>query len=207
MPYLCCMSARPFTEAEYSIISQYFTDKKRTRDKLLLVLGAATGYRIQELTSLTVGQVWDGIAVTKEVTISRRDLKGGCGVYMRSVRSRRVPLSDAVRAVIGEHLEIIGADDPSRALFATGRSQPGAGIDRSQAFRILVAAATACGIDATRISTHSLRKTFARRIFEASGRDLIRTQRIIGHANPMTTARYLETDSADLDRLVLNLAA
>ena len=201
------MSARPFTEVEYSTLSQYFSDQKRTRDRLLLVLGCATGFRIQELTSLTVSQVWDGSAVTKEITVARRDLKGGQGVYMRSVRSRRVPLSDAVRAVISEHLKVIGVDNTGRTLFATGRSQPGAGIDRSQAFRILVAAATACGIDATRISTHSLRKTFARRIFEASGRDLIRTQRIIGHANPMTTARYLETDSADLDRLVLTIAA
>lgn len=87
------MSARPFTEAEYASLSQYFSDHKRTRDRALLVVGAGTGFRIQELTSLTVGQVWDGTAVTKEVTISRRDLKGGQGVYMRSVRSRRVPLA------------------------------------------------------------------------------------------------------------------
>ena len=151
------MSARPFTEAEYSTLSRYFADQKRTRDRLLLVLGCATGFRIQELTSLTVGQVWDGLAVAKEITISRRELKGGRGVYKRSVRSRRVPLSDAVRAVISEHLNVIGVEDPGRALFATGRSEQGAGMDRSQAFRILVAAATACGFDVTRISTHSAR--------------------------------------------------
>jgi integrase len=80
-------------------------------------------------------------------------------------------------------------------------------MNRSQAFRVLVDACVACGIDTTRISTHSLRKTFVRRVYAASGNDLIRTQRAVGHSSPITTARYLETDAADLDRLVLTLAA
>jgi len=68
-------------------------------------------------------------------------------------------------------------------------------------------ACEACGIDATRVSTHSLRKTFARRIYVASGHDLITTQRLMGHTSPLTTSRYLETNSDELDRLVLTLAA
>jgi integrase len=80
-------------------------------------------------------------------------------------------------------------------------------MDRSQAFRTLAAACMACGIDASRISTHSMRKTFARRVYEASGHDLIRTQRALGHSSPVTTARYLETDSEALDRLILEVAA
>ncbi len=35
---------------------------------------------------------------------------------------------------------------------------------------------------------------------QASGHDLIKTQRAVGHSLPNTTARYLETDTADLDR-------
>lgn len=201
------MSARPFTEAEYSTLSQYFAGQKRTRDRLLLVLGCATGFRIQELTSLTVSQVWDGSAVTKEITVARRDLKGGQGAYKRSVRSRRVPLSDAVRAVIGDHLKIVGVEDPGRALFATGRSKPGEGLDRSQAFRILVAAATACGIDATRISTHSMRKAFARRIYAASNFCILKCMRALSHCSPVTTARYLEVSTDEVDDLIRHLAA
>jgi len=43
-----------------------------------------------------------------------------------------------------------------------------------------------------------------RRIYTLSGHDLIKTQRIVGHRSPLTTARYLETDQADLDALVLS---
>jgi len=45
------------------------------------------------------------------------------------------------------------------------------------------------------------------RIYKASNPDLIATQRIVGHTSPGTTARYLETDSAQLDLLMLAVAA
>jgi integrase len=200
------MSARPYSETEYHTLAKYFTDQGRTRDHLMLVLGCSTGYRIQELLSLTFAQVWDGTDVAREITIARRDLKGGKGARRKSVRSRRVPLSETVRAAIRDHLAVIGVDDPQRAIFATARSE-GGGMNQSQAYRTLVTASEACGIDVTRISTHSLRKTFVGRVYAASGNDLIKTQRIVGHSSPLITARYLETDSDDLDRLVLQLAA
>jgi integrase len=57
------------------------------------------------------------------------------------------------------------------------------------------------------VSSHSLRKTFVGRVYRASGCDLIKTQRIVGHSSPIITARYLETDTDDLDQLVRSLAA
>jgi integrase len=80
-------------------------------------------------------------------------------------------------------------------------------MNRFQAFRVLVDACTACGIHTTRVSTHSLRKAFVGRMYAATGHDAIKTQRAVGHSSPITTARYLETDTADLDHLVLTLAA
>jgi hypothetical protein len=44
-------------------------------------------------------------------------------------------------------------------------------------------------------------------VYQASGQDLIKTQRIIGHSSPLTTARYLESTQSELDELVLGLAA
>lgn len=200
------MSARPFTESEFSSLMNHFTSHGRTRDAALLALGCGTGFRIQELLSVTVGHVWHGEAVAPEITLARRDLKGGKGTYRRAVRSRRVPLGEGVRKALATHLAITGTGDPARPVFGTSRSGE-AGMDRSQAFRTLVNACAACGIDTARISTHSMRKTFARRVYAGSGHDLIRTQRALGHTSPVTTARYLETDSAALDRLILDIAA
>ena len=89
------MSARPFTESEFSLLSQYFASVGRTRDRLLLVLGCATGFRIHEILSLTVAHVWDGAEAVHAITIARHALKGGRGAYKRTVRSRRVQIGRA----------------------------------------------------------------------------------------------------------------
>lgn len=72
---------------------------------------------------------------------------------------------------------------------------------------LLKDACRACGIDAARISTHSLRKTFVRAVYDASGHDLIVTQRVVGHSSPVVTAHYLESTESELDALVLGLCA
>jgi integrase len=200
------MSARPFTESEFSLLSAYFSAAKKTRNLLLLKLGCGSGYRISELLALRVRDVWTGSEVARELTIARRNLKGGRGAYHRSVRGRRVPLAEPVRDAIRDHLARIGTDNPDRALFSTTYAK-GEPMDRSAVFRVLTEACRRCGIDTTRISTHSLRKTFVGRIYKASNHDLIATQRIVGHTSPATTARYLETDSAQLDLLMLAVAA
>ena len=117
-----------------------------------------------------------------------------------------MPLSEPVREAIRAHLLKIGTGDLDRALFSTTQKQ-GRPMDRSAVFRVLTKACRRCGIDTSRVSTHSLRKSFVSRVYRASGNDLIATQRIVGHSNPSTTSRYLETDSARLDDLIRNLAA
>jgi len=200
------MSARPFTDAEYSALLTYFRSKRQTRNATLLVVGCACGYRIQELLSITVSQVWNGSEVARELSIARRNLKGGKGHHKRAVRARRVPLAEPVRAAIAEQLKEIGTANPNRFLFSTPRKNAG-GMHRSQAYRTLVGAAGACGIPSNRVSTHSLRKSFANRVYRASGNNLIATQRIMHHSSPVTTARYLETDLEELDAVVLGIAS
>ena len=200
------MSARPFTDPEFSSLSSHFAATGQTRNLLLLKLGCGTGYRISELLALRVRDVWTGTDVAREVMIARRNLKGGKGAYHRAVRGRRVPLAEPVREAIQGHLAKIGTQNPDQAIFSTtqGHGEP---MDRSAVYRVLTEACRRCGIDTARISTHSLRKTFVGRIYKASNHDLIATQRIVGHTNPATTARYLETDSAQLDALMRAVAA
>lgn len=145
------MSARPFTEPEYSTLLAHFRSRGMTRNATLLVFGCACGYRIEEILSITVGQVWTGTEVAREIVVARRHLKGGKGVHKRSVRARRLPLSEAVRAAIAEQLRAIGTEDPNRALFSTPRKNAGS-MHRSQAYRALVAGCRACGVEPKRVS-------------------------------------------------------
>ena len=202
------MSARPLAEIEYTTIINHLATAGRTRDRLLVILGCATGFRITELLSITVGQMWDAAKgeVTREISVARRKMKGGRGAHNRSIKSRRVPLSEPVRVAVRDYLQSIGTADASLAIFRTCKSG-GRPMNRSQAFRIMVGVAEECGFDTTRISNHTGRKTFVGRVYRATGNDLIATQRIVAHQSPMTTARYLETDASTLDQVVLGLCA
>jgi hypothetical protein len=44
-------------------------------------------------------------------------------------------------------------------------------------------------------------------VYDASGHDLIRTQRIVGHSSPEITSHYLESTQSELDELVMGLGA
>ncbi len=77
-----------------------------TRDRTMLVLGVNTGFRIHELLSLTVGQIWDGVRARDAVEISRAHLKGGQGPRRRSVRGRVVPLNADCAQAIGVYIAL-----------------------------------------------------------------------------------------------------
>ena len=202
------MPARPFSPAEITLLETHLLKHGRYRDRMLIIAGTQVGYRITELLTWTVGQVLgaDG-DIVREVTVSRADLKGGKGVRKRSVRSRRVVLNERARGVIRDYIASLGCVPPADQFLFRSRSGGNRPISRTQAHRLLKNICRECGIDATRISTHSLRKSFVRAVYDASGHDLVRTQRIVQHASPLTTARYLESTQTELDELVLGLAA
>lgn len=197
------MSARPFSEPEFQSIVATLGRLGHYRDKLMIQLGCAVGYRISELLCLRVSQVWSEKGPAAEVVVTRRLLKGGHGAYKESVRSRRVVLAPVVRVAIAEHFATRNVEfGPEEFLFRSheGGNRP---VCAAHVHRVIVGAAIAACVDTGRISTHTLRKTFAARVYAATKRDLIKTQRIMGHTNPMTTARYLESTQEELDRAVL----
>jgi integrase len=202
------MSARPFTASELSILESNLMVAHRYRDAMLLKAGVSVGYRITEILSWTVGQVLTPAGeVAREVTVARALLKGGSGKKKRSIKSRRVVLNEKARAAIRDYIASLGyVPAPDEFLFRSreGGNRP---LHRSQAHRILVQACEECGIDTARISTHSLRKTFVRSVYDASGHDVIKTMKVVQHSSPVITARYLENTESELDDLVLGLAA
>lgn len=200
------MSARPFIATELTLIAQRLQERGDHRTRALLLLGANTGFRITELLSLRWSHLLaaDG-SLAREVTVARQSLKGGRGAGRRAVRSRTVRLNGEASGAVADYLGALprlpARDEP------VFRSREGGGValSRAQAHRLLKAAVAAAGFAAARLSTHSMRKSFVGAIYAASGHDLIRTQRVIGHRSPLTTAAYLESTQDELDQLVLGL--
>jgi site-specific recombinase XerD len=78
----------------------------------------------------------------------------------------------------------------------------GRAISRVHAWEILQEAYDANNLTG-QLGTHAMRKTFANRVYEKLGRDLVKTQRALGHKNINSTVSYLSFAEADVDEAIL----
>lgn len=167
------------------------------RDRLLIRMGMDTGFRIRELLDMTIGHVANlQFLPNRDVVLERRNLKFGRGVKARKVRARRVPLSPSVQDLVGQYLfERFGSGPAeleimAQPLFPSRKGH--AALTPRQALNIVQGACQKAGLDPEiPVGTHSLRKTFARRIYASTGYDINLTRASLGHANIETTQRYL----------------
>ncbi len=139
----------------------------------------ATGLRVSELVSLTIGMV---SADDRFITVRG---KGG--------RERLVPLSPAARAAINAYLDAVkqAADivhlEPSQHLFASGARHKH--LTRQHFALLLKQLAGIAGLDADTVSPHVLRHAFASHLLQG-GADLRSVQQMLGHADISTTQIY-----------------
>jgi len=56
----------------------------------------------------------------------------------------------------------------------------------------------AAGVPLAQAHRHTLRHTFGRLYMSAPGAELSRLQRIMGHASPVTTSRYVHHEDSEL---------
>jgi integrase len=163
------------------------------------VLGIKTGFRISELLSLRVGDVWQHGRFVDYVMVQRRHMK-----QKRESRSVIVhPDAKAVLAVWLMELQRTGDVTPETMLFPSrkGLNRP---LRPGQARHLLGQTYAVCGLTG-RLSSHTMRKTFGQTVYEKSGRDLLKTQRAMGHKSPASTVAYLHIDERDIDALILAL--
>lgn len=167
------------------------SDADRLRDTCLMQLLYATGLRVSELVSLPLSSARGD----PRMILVRG--KGG--------RERMVPLSPPAREALAAWLSHLDARaEGSRArspyLFPS-RSRRGH-MTRERFFLLVKDLARFAGLDATRISPHTLRHAFATHLL-AHGADLRVIQTLLGHASIATTEIYTHVIEARLKELVL----
>ena len=177
------------------------------RDRLLFLAGIFTGFRIRELLSLRIRHVWNGCEPAREITLARQLLKGGTSAFARRVKSRTVPVHPVLQAAVQRYIYSRYPDKipvPDDHLFPSrkGLNRP---ISAVQAHAVIADAAKAAG-NLARVATHSLRKTFARAVYDGTGHDIILVQKALGHSSVLTTASYLETTSIDVTAAIMGLS-
>lgn len=191
--------SRPLTEGEIKRVVKSFTGQYATRDRALFILGIKTGFRISEILSLRVKDVWNGGEVVDRVTVQRRNMK-------KKIEGRTVLLNlEAKKALAAwvEELHEDGFSKPNTYLFQSrkGRNRP---ISPVQAYRILQKAFETNQM-AGRLGTHAMRKTFAERIYQALKGDLVKTQRALGHKNINSTVSYLSFREEEIDQAIMTI--
>lgn len=176
--------SRPFTDAEFSQVLETLSS---VRDQTLFCLGCRSGFRVSELISLRVRDVFQFSNVLDRVTVLRRHMK-------KKMSSRTVVLHPQAKSylqnyIVQNHLQ------PDDLLFNFGRVH---------AWRILNKAFTQLELTG-KLGTHCMRKTFANKVYAALKGDLIKTQKALGHVSINSTVSYLSFKQEDIDEAILTL--
>lgn len=189
---------RPLTDDEVDQVMRSFGGRYAARDRALFLLGIYTGFRITELLSLRLRDVYQHSEVLSRVSVPRRNMKG-------KYTSRSVPLHPHAQL----SLEAWIADMP-RHFEATPecyvfRSREGANkpITRMHAHRILREAFDSCEMTGN-LGTHSMRKTFAKRVHHKLGNDLAKTKEALGQKNITATMHYMSFMQEEIDQAILS---
>lgn len=189
--------SRPLTDSEIKRVAASFKGAHGARDRALFLLGVRSGFRVSEILSLRFADLYHAGKVAERVTISRRAMKG-------KTEGRSVVIHAEARMALEALAAAARRDGGISPLDYVFKSRKGdnAPISRVQAWRILNASFCALGISG-KLGTHSMRKSFANRVYERLGFDLIRTQAALGHRQIGSTVAYLSFREADIDAAIL----
>ena len=182
---------RPLDNNEIRLVSACFAGTFEARNRGLFLLGVSTGGRISELLSLRIGDVWQNQKPVSDLLYDKSIVKGG-------EVSRAVPVNtDGMRAIddlIRWHRERYRTTRASRPLFPSRNGKGKKALSRREAHTVLKAAFLMAGLNG-HLATHSLRKSFAQRLYEQTG-DVFVVQEMLGHKSIATTQKYLGVDYA-----------
>ena len=184
---------RPLDNDEIRSVSTCFTGTFATRNRGLFLLGVSTGGRISELLSLMTGDVYQNKKPVTDLLYSKAIVKGG-------EVSRSVPVNaDGRRSIddlVNWHRRHYGNPIASkRPLFPSRHKSGTLPMHRQTAHAILKTAFIEAGLNG-HIATHSLRKSFAQRLYDKTA-DIYMVQELLGHKNISTTQKYLGVNYAD----------
>jgi site-specific recombinase XerD len=169
------------------------------REQTLLTLGFCTGYRISELLSLKVADVSTNGIIHSHVTVKAANTKTKTG--------RSVLLNTDAQKALRRLVDVIGTNANGQSPLFVSRKHDANGnlkaISRQQAHDLLKALFAKIG-EFGNVSSHTLRKTFAARIYEQTGKLEI-VQIALGHKSINSTISYLAFGNDDLNRAIMGV--
>jgi integrase/recombinase XerD len=161
-------------------VTRLFDAAPSDRDRTLLRTGYALGLRVSELVALRP----EHIDAARGLVVVR---------HGKGAKDRLVPLSARLLSELRAYWRLWR---PGPWLFPGGRR--GCHLTAAGVQRVVRRAAQRAGLSKP-VSPHTLRHSYATHLLEA-GCDLLTIQRLLGHKNLQTTARYLHVSTVQLGR-------
>jgi integrase/recombinase XerD len=186
--------ARPLTTEQVKAV---LNTTETLREKALLTLGFCTGYRISEILSLTLRDVVTDGRVHSHITVK--------ACHTKTKTGRTVLLNAAAQQVLAQLTDSMKHLPRDTPLFLSRKTEDGKykAISRQQAHNVIKRQFAAIG-QYGNVCTHSLRKTFAAGIYQATGKiELV--QVALGHKSIVSTMSYLSFDTSAIDRAITEL--
>ncbi|MFK1860723.1 tyrosine-type recombinase/integrase [Bacteroides fragilis] len=167
-----------------SLVRRLYRDKEY-RLSLLVGCGSFFGLRISDLLTLTWGMLLDGhsFIVVEKKTGKRREIKVNANFQKHIVDCyKALNILDKNEKCFISRKKVVYSTQRINVLFKSIKTQYGLKIEH--------------------FSTHSMRKTFGRKVVETAGENsefaLIKLSELFNHADVMTTRRYLGLRSQEL---------
>ena len=192
---------RPLDNNEIRLVSACFDGSFEIRNRGLFMIGVSTGGRISELLSLQIGDVYQNKRPVTDLLFDKSVVKGG-------EVSRAVPVNSdgrcAIDNLIAWHAERYQSTEKNRPLFPSRNGQGEKRMSRRAAHNVLKSAFEAAGLNG-HLATHSLRKSFAQRLYDRTG-DIFAVQEMLGHKSVTTTQKYLGVNYTNIKEAVEEMA-
>lgn len=210
------IGARPLDDTEVSqLLAEGFTGQYKHRNRSFFAIGVSTGFRVSELLALTMRDVMHRKYPRKYVKIPKRYTKGktqGRTQQLQPFAQKALQPWIDIRLEESELAELL--DQP---VFISREKNTRTGtiktITPQHAGHILNKAFARCDITDS-VSTHSMRKTFAKKIYQdavtkfKNDQILMEPLRVcqqqLGHKTIQSTLSYLSFIGVDVDPDLFN---
>lgn len=188
-------------------ITEYLVENKRWRDNMLFIVGINFGLRVSDLRMIIFSDLINddftfktNFAVFEKKTRNTRKRK----------RNRYITINNAVIEAVTLYLKNTPNVSLSDYLFrsqsrnGSNKNRP---LDSASICRMLKGIARDLHIE-SRVSTHTLRKTFGYHQMAMSHHDnrkLLLLQKMFGHSSPMQTLAYIGITDEEIEDAYMNL--
>lgn len=167
-----------------------YSYRNKDRNLMLFILGRSTGYRLGDLVELTIGQIKDAL---NDGYFSIQESKQYEQWKTSLIKNPNKKKPDKREAPIGKNLEkylrnYVKGKKRSEYAFPSNKD-PNENISQKSFSAILTEVGKSIGLK--NISGHSLRKTYATKIYEESNKDLEQVRVALNHQSIEETKRYL----------------